>query len=508
MASYEITDGGPLDSDNSVNGEISDPIVATSSKYNYLPWCNDINQYNVYADELGNELKVPAKIIKAVMLQESNWLQWRLFSNPKDKEDCTETDVVGQWKCLVKSFDGGIGLMQVTPSTACTKTGVVGKWSCTLGYVDESKTQGENSFTIGTKNIIVYEEELKNNPRYNIEIGVRILLNKKIDWNLQDIDASLLENWYMPLALYNGYTKYTGQLNYCAEPGSACNDPRFPDYERDISSPYMWRNFPYQELIYNHVAELDLDRYNDSLRDFFKDKIKVTLPGPKSVCDGDGKFDYVMEAFTTEFYFSTQNTSNEFCGNSSNLTCESSPGIKGKMIKTFPEVMTFNDVCVHKAIIVDQKFEPSDCGGDDGGWIQILYSQPTGHEFTPTKSPLVAVEVLLGGGNQPYKDTITLNVRESSIFGPVLASVSKEIDYSPIPYTSEMNSWEFFELPYPVEVVPSNIYVFELVATNTSLGWIWGDCYVYGYEYLSGDWIFWGSLYKNDKYFRIYVIVP
>lgn len=134
---------------------------------------------------------VPPELLKAIAWQES---RWRQFHNGEP--------LIG--------FDGrGIGIMQVTP-------GVTG-----IREIDE--------------NLNGAVDRLKTDIVYNIEMGIRILLQK---WNwtgnilprVNDGSWEIIDNWYFATIAYNGI--------------SAINDPNF-----NTSTSYP----PFQSHIYRHL---------------------------------------------------------------------------------------------------------------------------------------------------------------------------------------------------------------------------------------------------------------
>jgi putative cell wall-binding protein len=136
---------------------------------------------------------VPPELVKAVAWQESSWRQFRTNDDPN-----------GLWQKgdPIVSFDGGIGIMQIT----------------------EPNMTAER------------ERRLKEDIRYNIQEGLRILKEKwsyssweripKINGN----DMSVMEDWYFAIMAYNGISRR--------------NDPQY------------YPNNTYQDVIYRHVERL------------------------------------------------------------------------------------------------------------------------------------------------------------------------------------------------------------------------------------------------------------
>ena len=222
-----------------------------------------IQEMAAYTNSLGNTYKIPSVILKAVMYQESSWRQFNADGSP------------------VISPDGGIGIMQVTFPLPHPSVGTK-----TLGRIIAG-SQGPNPFTIVTEPVQIDINRLKTDWQYNLEIGARILLTKKVESASQEDDASLLENWWYTLAYYNGF-KIGG-----------ANDPANTKYSRNVLSSNDWRSvnvFPYQECIFNIVAQLYPSLPSD-IKLHMGTPIKATLPGPSKVGSGSGKYNWVAELF-------------------------------------------------------------------------------------------------------------------------------------------------------------------------------------------------------------------
>ena len=136
---------------------------------------------------------VPPELVKAIAWQESSWRQFRTADDPS-----------GLWKKgdPVVSFDGGIGIMQIT----------------------------EPNMTADR------ELRLKEDIRYNIQEGLRILKEKwsysswgripKINGN----DMNVIEDWYFAVMAYNGISRR--------------NDPQY------------YPSNTYQDVIYRHIERM------------------------------------------------------------------------------------------------------------------------------------------------------------------------------------------------------------------------------------------------------------
>lgn len=158
--------------------------------------------------------------------------------------------------------------------------------------------------------------------------------------------------------------------------------------------------------------------------------------------------------------------------------------------------------CVHTSIgscSVDQSWEPrSGCG--TGTWT-ILDYEPIGQEFTPTKAVLYGVDVLLENFNSgpPYQDVVTVTIREQSITGTTLASLSRSI-VSSVPHGI---IWQQFQFSPSVVLIPGNLYVLELAATDPTFGWRGAQNSASCPGYPGGSWIYWGTVRTNaDVHFR------
>lgn len=236
---------------------------------------------------LSDKYKVPFVILAAVVFTESSWISTKI------------------------SDDGGYGLMQITPA----KIG-----SFELPTIDNKVSQGDNPFSIVSTCEQGNVDLAKTNWKYNLEVGTRYLLAKRIFADVQfnankallATDASILENWYNTLACYNGCYKYEKILNSdgsFTEHWRISNDPISPYFTRqavnapiydiygdrikDGNGKYVNGNglnsgaFPYQERVFNIIAN-PLKITKDEISPYFGKPIRVTLPGPKEANLGDG----------------------------------------------------------------------------------------------------------------------------------------------------------------------------------------------------------------------------
>ena len=218
-----------------------------------------------YAELLSATYKVPAVLVKAFVEQESNWQQCVTHTEPDGRI--------------------GIGLTQVTVHDVSSE-------SLSLGVIQEGAPQVSNPFTTTAQLVSVDIARLKTDWRYNLEVGTRILVAKKKESGGAGDDATILENWYYPLALYNGAV-----ANW-QNPNVFGNDPSDPKYSRMVSTNAHWKDrfvFPYQECVFNIIAQLyDIP---SGRRTFFGAPVKVTMPGPSSVAAGSGHYTFVDSTF-------------------------------------------------------------------------------------------------------------------------------------------------------------------------------------------------------------------
>jgi hypothetical protein len=67
--------------------------------------------------------------------------------------------------------------------------------------------------------------------------------------------------------------------------------------------------------------------------------------------------------------------------------------------------------------------------------------------------------------NEPRAATITVRVRELGGFeGAILAQTTQDVE--------QIDNWIHFDFAYPAVVVPENIYLISVQATNPSYGWM------------------------------------
>ncbi|WP_417898866.1 cell wall-binding repeat-containing protein [Bacillus haimaensis] len=158
---------------------------------------DDLKGENPTTSELNNLLTqealkagIPPEIIKAIAWQESSWRQYRTNDDPN-----------GTWEKgdPIVSFDGGIGIMQITEPNMTADRAV----------------------------------RLKTDIVYNIQEGIRILKDKWTysNWGripqINGNDMQIMEDWYFAIMAYNGISRR--------------NDPQY------------YPNNTYQDVIYSHI---------------------------------------------------------------------------------------------------------------------------------------------------------------------------------------------------------------------------------------------------------------
>ncbi len=147
-------------------------------KYSYKASEGPFKYYGISKEETDTLLKkisaeegIPYEIISSIAYIESRGQQF-------------------VWGEPVVSFDGGIGIMQVTPING----------SVTIQYTGE---------TFGPEDI----ERIKTDAEFNIRVGAKILYDKWLSSfggalpKVSDMNPDVLENWYFAVMAYNGYSK-------------------------------------------------------------------------------------------------------------------------------------------------------------------------------------------------------------------------------------------------------------------------------------------------------------
>ncbi len=120
-----------------------------------------------------------------------------------------------------------------------------------------------------------------------------------------------------------------------------------------------------------------------------------------------------------------------------------------------------------------------------------VYWSPMGQEFTPSLPALDTVELLTSG---LATATLQINIRENTINGPIVGT-SLPVDVS-IP-SSTGNTVTHFAFPSLVSLVPSKLYVIELLTLS-------GDMWIglTGNTYLGGALIEQGQRTTFDLWFK------
>jgi hypothetical protein len=156
---------------------------------------------------LGDKYKIPSDVIMAIISRESS--KWQQF-------DDNGTPIVGP--------TGDIGIMQINPNTPAIQMNL---------------------------------DSVRYSWRYNMETGCRILKDTKFDLYAvntaspydteNDTDPSIIENWYYPIAWYNGSGDaayaYVGTVwGYLSSPPPIAS-PHFPGVQ-SIGNPRSLPGFP------------------------------------------------------------------------------------------------------------------------------------------------------------------------------------------------------------------------------------------------------------------------
>lgn len=198
---------------------------------------------------------VPPEIVKAIAWQESTWRQ---FHNGEP--------LIG--------YDGkGIGIMQVTPGHS--------------GLPEENDPE--------------FQEKLMNDIEYNIDMGIKVLL-QKWNWNgnilptINDGSKDVIDNWYFAIMAYHGMSKV--------------NDPAF-------------NSLPYQDRIYNHMSDnkgsLALERF--PINDL---NINYINPASPNLMNFKSKMNYATKApYTRSKHFFNKN---DLISVRANVNIRKSPG--------------------------------------------------------------------------------------------------------------------------------------------------------------------------------------
>ena len=122
----------------------------------------------------------------------------------------------------------------------------------------------------------------------------------------------------------------------------------------------------------------------------------------------------------------------------------------------------------------------------------IFVYSPTGQEFTPTLSPLTAVEIYVITDGVP--DTLTVNIRQSTIDGTILGTASKLM-------SDVFEGWLRFDFPGGIALTPGSLYVIEVTTDARNFMW----CAQGQNPYPGGRYILDGVPSENgDKAFRTY----
>jgi hypothetical protein len=123
----------------------------------------------------------------------------------------------------------------------------------------------------------------------------------------------------------------------------------------------------------------------------------------------------------------------------------------------------------------DQSFEPTDCTTSSMA-RRVSEFEPLAQTFTPTQPSLIGVEVYLHFQGIPEWDTMTVNIRDGSIAGPILASATSFVAES----GALGAAFHRFDLPAPLSLTVGHVYALELDGNNYSA--FWRGCNANGYS--------------------------
>jgi len=130
-------------------------------------------------------------------------------------------------------------------------------------------------------------------------------------------------------------------------------------------------------------------------------------------------------------------------------------------------------------------------GPSNAGCSNTAAFLPSGQEFTPTVSNLVAIDFYISGVSPT---SITVNIRSSSITGTIVGSETHIFSSAVDGFTPS-----HFDFPTPVPLIPGSIYVIEPI-TPTSFSW----CQSLGDDYPGGMQIKLGSPTGRDYAFSTF----
>ena len=116
---------------------------------------------------------------------------------------------------------------------------------------------------------------------------------------------------------------------------------------------------------------------------------------------------------------------------------------------------------------VDQTFIPGDAPGpaNGGGAVLVARQMPMGQTILPSSTIFAGADVYLKTINPGTgSDKLTLNLREGSIQGTVVASATVEV-------ADGFSSLVHIPLAKPARTVPGTLYTLELQATRPTHAW-------------------------------------
>jgi hypothetical protein len=122
--------------------------------------------------------------------------------------------------------------------------------------------------------------------------------------------------------------------------------------------------------------------------------------------------------------------------------------------------------------------------GAPAGSIGVLSSEPIGQEFTPGLPLLHSVDVFLADAfSQLDSVDITLSIKEGSLIGDIVGSLTVT-GYSAAADGEQLN---FSFSGSPLALVPGDLYVIELAASNVLARWSYtnGNAYSGGQGFIT-----------------------
>jgi hypothetical protein len=153
--------------------------------------------------------------------------------------------------------------------------------------------------------------------------------------------------------------------------------------------------------------------------------------------------------------------------------------------------------------IYDQQSADESAGG--GGFVTIQSNQPLGQSFTPTNSSVGFIRLWLSDSVlNGLGATVYVNLRTSSITGPIFGSTDPVLMPDGFGVSSRGFTSFFFSTPVPV--TPGVTYYFQPVVQSGDNSWA---LIGYHYNYSGGTAFVNGTADSvNDLWFREGIVVP